>query len=133
MLHGSVLVPLWAVDIPLPVAVAVTVLVMCTGFWSIYRDGLLAAAGSIESIAIDGSHCVAISLRSGSVLYGNVAERTLVTARLVILSIRTQVRRPLSRVVIAADMTDPEAFRRLRVLLRWAPDSDSPGRKTAAA
>ena len=126
-LHGSVLLPIWSTGVPTPVALAISAAVLCHGSWAVLRQGLLANDGSILSVAIDGSHRCAITLREGRVLHGSVAATTVVTGRLVILAIRARAWRPLTRVVIPADATDAESFRRMRVLLRWAADREPAG------
>ena len=132
-LHGSVLVPIWSIGLPATVAIAITAAVLCHCGWSVLRQGILADGGSILSVAVDGSHRCAIRLRNGHNVDGTVAATTVVTARLVILAIRTRAWRPLTRVVIAADATDAESFRRLRVLLRWAADREPAGPPTSLA
>ena len=120
LLHAATSAPLWWMEMPLTFKAAFTLALALHGWCTVRHLALLAAAGSVVAVDLEGVGRCALTQRSGRVLHGTVSGSTLVTGGLVILAVKVAHFAPPRRVVIASDMVDAETFRRLRVLLRWA-------------
>ena len=122
--HCAALVPLWLAGLP-PFALGSGVAaILMHGAWAARRQGLLNDPGSVVALGVDASHRCVLLRRDGTNVRGRVAETTLVAGRLVALAVRSARFRPLTRVLIVPGMLDAEAFRALRVRLKWGRAQD---------
>ncbi len=78
---------------------------------------LLIAPGSPRALLPGPDAAMAIDLRSGEEVSGAVLERRFVSRWLVILDLASPGGR--RTILVARDMLDPEAFRRLRLWALW--------------
>jgi toxin CptA len=72
---------------------------------------------SVVALRLEGSGAVSVGLRSGETLDGRVREESLVHPAFVVLRLDTGAGRRTALIVPGS--VDREAFRRLRVRLRW--------------
>lgn len=83
------------------------------------RDVFLIFSDSWHEISLD-QNSVSVVARDGSKLIGQIAGKTIVSPYLVLLRIKPEGRyRPVSRVIFP-DAMDMDAFRELRVRLKFA-------------
>jgi len=84
-----------------------------------YRSALSSRYATIRlEIGTDGTVCIV--RRDGTVHAGRALAGSYVSPGLTVVRFRPTGRRLARSVVIATDSADPEAQRRLRVLLRWS-------------
>jgi hypothetical protein len=106
---------------PLPgwARLSLSLLITISLFYHLYRYALLRARYAWRSFSLD-KKTVTVSTQGGGELYGNVAHSTVVTAHCVVLCARLEgYKLPVCQVIFSDAMPD-EAFRELRVRLRYA-------------
>lgn len=104
---------------PWAARLAVFLLIALSLSYYLARDALLIFSGSWREISLDQSS-VSVLARDGSELIGQIAGKTIVSPYFVLLRIRPEGRcRPVSRVIFP-DAMDGDAFRELRVRLKFA-------------
>ena len=138
VVHALTLLPLWLCGLEPALAAGSTLLTVMHGAWSAWRFGALRSKRSIATVTLGVSSSAVLTLRDGSTIAGTIEPSTVVTAHVVTIAIRawqstvagdpivryhSRWRAATHRVVIVTGMLDADAFRRLRVLLRWG----SPG------
>lgn len=74
-------------------------------------------AGAIVALRVSGDRTAVVLTRSGELIPGDVLPESLVHPAAVILRLATE--RGARTAIIFPDAVDADAFRRLRVLLRW--------------
>lgn len=142
VVHALTLVPLWLCGIDPAIAAGSTLLIVMHGAWSAWRFGALRSKRSAATVTLGVSSSAVLTLRDGSTLAGTIKSSTVVTAHIVTIAVRawqstvagdstvrqhSRWRATTHRVVIVTGMLDADAFRRLRVLLRWgSPGSAQP-------
>lgn len=115
--HGLALYALAAV-LPLWAGVACAALMLASLAYYLARDAWLRLGASCIGLVTDAEGVVML-LRDGTQLPCRVLADSLVTPALVVLNVRPRAGRGARSVVILPDSLDAEAFRRLRVWLRW--------------
>jgi len=104
---------------PWTARLAVFLLIALSLSYYLARDAFLVFSGSWREISLDQSS-VSVVARDGSKLIGRVTEKTIVSPYFVLLRIRPEGRyRPVSRVIFP-DAMGGDAFRELRVRLKFA-------------
>lgn len=88
------------------------------GFY-LRRDGLLAAAGSIQQLRLDPECNCTYQTRNGTWQDARLLGSSMATPWLTVLNFSTGKSRLARHVVIFPDSADTESLRKLRVLLRW--------------
>jgi len=92
-------------------------LIVALGAATAWDRALLRGSGSIRAfVVLAGSDAIELELTGRRRLSAQLSPQRWVGPSLVILSLRAPRRRSL---LIAADMLDPEAFRRLRLWALW--------------
>ena len=115
--HGVALIVMFIVTSSLLAQYLVGSVIVVSGAWTICH----ALQPEIEELEVgEGGH---VSLRelSGSWHEARVLKSSFVAPWLTVLNLRMVRPRRYRHVVILPDSVAPEDFRRLRVLLRWAP------------
>ena len=104
---------------PWAARLAVFLLIMLSLSYYLAHDAFLIFPDSWRKISLDQSS-VSVVARNGSKLIGQVAGKTIVSPYFVLLHIRPEGRyRSISRVIFP-DAMDGDAFRELRVRLKFA-------------
>ena len=104
---------------PWTARLAVFLLIALSLSYYLARDAFLVFSGSWRELSLDQSS-VSVVARDGSKLIGRVTEKTIVSPYFVLLRIRPEGRyRPVSRVIFP-DAMGGDAFRELRVRLKFA-------------
>jgi toxin CptA len=91
---------------------------LCSLAWYLRRDAWLSMPTSCVALRVEGDHVVLVT-RDGKELAGQVQRDSLVSAAVLVLNVLPQGARFARSVVIFPDAIAAEAFRELRVILRW--------------
>jgi toxin CptA len=86
----------------------------------LYRHALLRSPRSVVELEIHDQEKAAIRTRRTAWRDARILSTSCVTPSLTVLNLRTEDTRPAQHVLLVRDNVDEEAFRRIRVLLRWA-------------
>jgi hypothetical protein len=112
-----------AVALELPVQVFAKVLLvgvtLAGAVRSLRRHALQEGRGGARRFVVELAGRVELELSDGTVVVGRLAEGSFVAPWLTIVRWQPAGARLSRTLVIAPDAVDAEAFRRLRVLLRW--------------
>lgn len=87
--------------------------------YHLWRDAWLRAPGSCSELRVEEGGDAVLVLRNGEQLRGAIARGSLVTPYLTVLRIVMPHRRVMRGVAILSDSMDRNAFRQLRVWLKW--------------
>ena len=95
--------------------------VLAVSAWqTLWRYGMLRDPRSVIALELSGECGCAIAYRDGRIDSCAVCASTYVAAWLIVLDLAQAGSRLRRHVVVAPDSTTPEAWRRLRVRLRWS-------------
>lgn len=94
------------------------VVLFCT-FYHIARDALLRMPWSITALEVSSKGSLRYLPRAGDWIEAEVLGDSFVTPWLTVLNLRLPERRFARHVVVLPDAVDAEAYRGLRVWLRW--------------
>ena len=86
---------------------------------SVWRAALLRSRASLVAVELRKGGGIGVQTRDGRWHAARLLGTTYVTSQLTVLNLRMEGRRVARHVVLVPDTTDPDCFRRLRVLLRW--------------
>ena len=87
---------------------------------SVWRYALLKSRGAVVSIALSDRASGSVQLKDGSWRSARILGTTYVSPLLTVVNVRMAGHRTARHVVIVPDNIDPEDFRKLRVILKWA-------------
>jgi hypothetical protein len=113
---AGTIVPL---DIPLAIKAALAIAVAASLVWSLQRHALLRATRSVIALEVRDRLTAAIQGRDHVWRDARVLGTTYVSAALTVLNLRVPGERLPRHVLLVPDNVDEQAFRRIRVLLRW--------------
>jgi len=118
-LHSLALFSVWFTNLPVMLQSGLSLLVLLSLFYYLNQYVLLLGKQSWRTFSLDKLR-VTVIVRGGEELAGNVLSQTVVTPYFVLLRISLEgCRVPVSR-VICCDALQADAFRDLRVRLRFA-------------
>lgn len=117
--HGIAASVVYMTAMPWAARLAVLLLIVLSLFYYLARDVFLIFPDSWREISLDQSS-VSVVARNGSKLIGQVAGKTIVSPYFVLLRIRPEGRYQSTSRVIFHDAMDGDAFRELRVHLKFA-------------
>ena len=113
-----VILPTWA-----SILIAATIVV--SGVWSIGRSALQRSASAIVELEVGEGGRISCRTRDGQWHESEVLFSSFISPRLTVLNLRVAGSARAKHLVIVPDNVEKDAFRRLRVLLKWsrpAPD-----------
>lgn len=116
--HGAALAVLVPLALPLWAKILLASLVLTSMLYHIWHDAWLLALSSNKTLLLDGDMILLVA-RNGDQVTARVLADSLVTPFLTVLNVLPQGRHLARSVIILPDSLDVEAFRQLRVLLRW--------------
>lgn len=102
---------------------ALTVMVLFWTFYHLSLDAKLRLQHACVAFRLEDAGEVVLVLRNGRHVFGKIAADSLVTPYLVILNVVLSEQRARRNLPIFPDAMGKEAFRRLRVALKWGADS----------
>ena len=119
LIHGITLATLMI----LPAAVWLrwigAVCLLCSLAYYLRRDACLSLSSSCVALRVEGEYVV-LTTHGGNELVGQLLRDSVVSPAVVVLNVLPQGARFSRSVVIFPDAIAAEAFRELRVVLRWA-------------
>lgn len=119
VVHLLVMISVYLIPVVIWARLSLSLLIFFSLFYHLYRYALLRSRYSWHSFSLDQKH-ITVSTQGGSELYGDVVHRTVVTAHCVVLCARLEgYKLPVCQVIFSDALPD-EAFRELRVRLRYA-------------
>jgi hypothetical protein len=86
---------------------------------SLRRHASLTTPSSIVSVTVLDDSTVVVDRRRGAARTAEVLGTSYVSSTLTVLNLKIVGRRLVEHVLVVPDNVDPEAFRQLRVVLRW--------------
>lgn len=116
--HGATLAALFSLPFPLWVKTALTFLLLLNLGYQLRRAAWLSAPSAAVALKLEGELAL-LTTRAGEQLSGQILRDSLVTPHLTVLNVLSQGARLARSVVILPDSLDAEAFRQLRVWLKW--------------
>ena len=116
--HGAFLMVLPLLVLPVWSRLGLAVIVLSSLAYFLWRDVWLAAPDSCTELVMDREG-VMLVLRNGTHLHGGISENSLVTPYLTVLNVSLSQRKGMRSVLILPDSMARDAFRRLRVWLKW--------------
>jgi toxin CptA len=126
--HAAAIAVALIVTLPLWAKLLLSAAVGSSCGWSIYHSALLRDKRAIVELEVGEGGRASFRTRDGAWRDAQVQGSSLVLPWLTVLNVLPDGRRRARHVVILPDNVDPEAFRRLRVLLRWSrPAADRSG------
>ena len=129
LVHCAVALLLWPLPVSSSVKLIVVLLLMISLYVYLRQDALLSFAHSAVSLRFSDKVDCSMETMSGQIIDCTVLGSTFVSTYLTVLILQPEHRWFARSVVIMPDAVDAEAFRRLRVLLRWRwkqnPDMDT--------
>jgi toxin CptA len=125
--HAAALAMVWLADLPWMVKIAVVPVFLGSLVFSIRLHAWRLAPSAVISLELDDECPVVFQLRDGRELEGELLGSSFVAPWLTVLNLRPAGRWRACHVVILPDAVDREAFRKLRVLLRWKCAQAKPG------
>lgn len=118
MAHGLFLAALPQLALPIWSKLALAGLVLCSMFYYLRRDAWLRAPDSCVGMRLQGDE-VELLLRDGRRVPGRLLHDTLVTPWLTVLNLKLAGQHAVRSTVILPDSLAADAFRELRVWLKW--------------
>ena len=94
--------------------------IIASGTWSIRRSALRRGANSIVELEAGEGSLIAYRTRDDQWREGEVLSSSFISPWLTVLDLRVAGATRVRHLVILPDNVEKEAFRRLRVLLRWS-------------
>lgn len=118
-LHALALVSVWFTNLPVLLQLGLSLLALLSLLYHFSRHVLLRGKQSWRAFSLD-KLSVAVTTLGGEELLGSVLNQTVVTPYFVLLRVKLEEHRvPVSR-IICCDALQADAFRELRVRLRFA-------------
>lgn len=125
--HLSALVLLWLTDIPWWLKGAVVPLFLGSLVLSLRGHAWRANHYAVIALELDDDCHGVFLLRSGQEVEGRLLESSFVAPWLTVINLRPEESWRVRHAVILPDAIEKEAFRRLRVQLRWKCAQAKPG------
>ena len=126
--HALGVTALWASDVSLPIKGLVSLLVVASLVFHLYRDALLRSRKSVTGVLLKDDGSVEVTHSDGTTAEGKRLPGSFVHAWFTSIVWRPEGAR-VSRVIpVWADSLPPDQFRELRGWLRWrrAPPGEGP-------
>jgi len=120
LLGSASLISLWMVPLPKIMLPVMALAVLC---WLVYRillDANLRMGHSCVAFRLEDNEGIALVLRDGRQLSGQVSGDSVVTPYLVILNVALGEQSSTRSLLIMPDVMGAESFRLLRIALRWS-------------
>jgi toxin CptA len=117
--HVVGLAGFWLAPLTWPVSAGASAMIALSLVVSLRRHAFRSSPGAIIELEVDEQCLAAAQLRDGRWLECEVDASSFVSPMLTIVNLRPRLRGGMRAVLVAPDCVQLEAFRRLRVWLRW--------------
>jgi toxin CptA len=124
--HSAALAVMLIVTLPAWARLLMAAAIIASGAWSILRAALQRSRSAIVELEAGEGGRISCRTRDGRWREGQVLASSFVSPWLTVLNLRVAGAARATHLLILPDNLEKEAFRRLRVLLRWsrpAPDA----------
>jgi len=118
-MHVLGIVLLWSLPLALWLKAAATPVLLASLVFYLRRDALRSFARSVAALSLNSECGCSIQSVRGEWLETRLLSSSFVSPYLTVLNLRPHGSWGARHVVIFPDAIDPEAFRQLRVLLKW--------------
>ena len=118
--HAAAVATVFPLQIPLEWKAALLVAIATSLVRSLRRDALLRSPHAIVELEVSNRERASMRTRSGEWRSARILGTSCVTSVLTTLNLRVEGFRTTRHVLLVGDNVDPEDFRKIRVLLRWA-------------
>ena len=118
--HAGAAAALFPLELPAAAKAGLAVLIAVSLVRALYRHAWLRNGESVVAIQLAEHGDATVETRCGERHAAQVLDTTYVSARLCVVNLRLAQRFFARHALIVPDNVDAEAFRRLRVWLRWA-------------
>jgi toxin CptA len=110
---------LWPLDLSLNIKLIVVFILMMSAIYYLRQDAFLVATNSVIAFELSNTMRCTIISRSGQSIICCILSSTYVTSYLTVLNVKPEGKFFTRSILILPDGIDTEAFRQLRVWLRW--------------
>lgn len=117
--HVATLGMIWGAAFETPVRWGASLAVAASCAFHLRQEGLFLASSAIVGLQLGAGSDCGLLLRSGEWVEGRILGTSLVTPWLSVLNVASEGRRLSRNIVLFPDSLDAEAYRKLRVKLRW--------------
>lgn len=117
--HGCAAVALWLVALPLAVTLPATLALAGNLAWTLRRDALRHSPNALVALTLYPDCRCQFTTRAGVTQEATLLGSSFVAPYLTVLNLHPEGRRLARHAVILGDAVDAEAFRKLRVKLKW--------------
>ena len=117
--HGVAASLLWPLALSFVIKFVCVVLIVISLSYYLRKDALLSASNAVTVLKLSNDMQCTFTTRAGDSIPCAIQGDTFVTPYLTVLNLRPAGHWLKRSVVIVPDNIDAEAFRQLRVLLRW--------------
>lgn len=118
--HAVALTVTVVVALPTWVKFLIAMVLVTSGTWSILRLALQRGPSAIDELEVEAGGRISCRTRDGRWREGQVLASSFVSPWLTVLNLRMADAARARHLVILPDNVEKDAFRRLRVLLRWS-------------
>lgn len=119
VVHTAALLVVPPLDCPAWFTAALVAAIAGSLAWSIARCGYLVGASSIVGMEIDEDGSVVVQRRNGAWQSAELLPSTYVSSRFTVINLRLEGRSRVATVLVMRASCDDDAYRRLRIELRW--------------
>jgi toxin CptA len=117
--HVTVAAALWASPLPAWANAAGSALLALSAAWSVRGHAFRTAPSSVVELELYEDCTLSACTADGRWLHYRIVGSSFLSRVLTVLNLRGESAWGMHSVLISADSVDPDAFRRLRVWLRW--------------
>lgn len=117
--HGSAVAAVASLPLDLSASLLLILVFLVNGIYLVMRHARLGLPGSVVNLETNEDGTWVLRERGGRERKAALLGECYVSSRLAVIRCRPAGRRLARSIVILPDAVDPEAFRRLRVWLRW--------------
>jgi toxin CptA len=118
-MHALGIALLWSLPLALWLQASASTVLLASQVFYLRRDALRSSARSVRALSLNSECGCSIQLLRGEWLETRLLSSSFVSPYLTVLNLNPRGTWGARHVVIFPDAIDPEAFRQLRVLLKW--------------
>jgi toxin CptA len=118
--HGVALAALGVTAVPTWLKAVMGTALGLSCAWSVYSSALLRGRRALVELVVAEDGGVWCRARNGTEFEARLLDSSFVSPWMTVLNLRTDGEPRLRHMILVPDNVAPDAFRRLRVLLRWS-------------
>ena len=118
--HSIATVTVLLLDVPVAAKLVLAIAIIASLAQALWRHAFLRSRSALTALELSENDCAAVQSRDGRWHEARVLGSTYVSPMLSVINLRVPARFLACHFVVTRDNSDTEAFRRLRVRLRWS-------------